>query len=133
MGRNKFRPFVPVIILFILVNAFVVAARESIESRGFDQAFLVYGNLLLFAVTFFSYLISRRGLQATNPNAFVRAITTSMIVKMMLVIAAVAIYIVSAGADINKPSLFATMILYLVYTFLEVGILMKQARDKANG
>lgn len=132
MGRYKFRPFVPVILLFIVVNAFVVAARESIESRGFDQAFLIYGNLLLFAATFVSYLIASKGLRATNPNAFIRSVTASMMVKMLLVIVAVAIYIVSFGADVNKPSLFTTMLLYLVYTFLEVGILMKQAKDQAN-
>ena len=128
--QNKFRPFLPVLIFFIIINAFLVAARSSLESRGFDQVILLYANLLLLAATFFSYLIARKGLSDPNPNAFVRAITGSMIAKMILVVAAIVIYVLSIEGEINKPSLFAAMFLYLIYTFIEVGILTKQARKK---
>ena len=130
MVRNKFRPFLPIIILFIIVNAILVAARTSIESRGFDQPMLIYANILLLAATFFSYLIARRGLADPNPNAFVRSVTGSMMAKMLLVIIAILIYVFSIEGEINKPSLFAAMALYLVYTFLEVGILTKQVKRK---
>ena len=130
MVRNKFRPFLPIIILFIIVNAFLIAARTSIESRGFDQPMLIYANILLLATTFFSYLIARRGLADPNPNAFVRSVTGSMMAKMLLVIIAILIYVFSIEGEINKPSLFAAMALYLVYTFLEVGILTKQVKRK---
>ena len=130
MVRNKFRPFLPVIILFIIVNAFLIAARTSIESRGFDQPMLIYANILLLAATFFSYLIARRGLVDPNPNAFVRSITGSLMAKMLLVIIAIVIYVFSIEGEINKPSLFAAMALYLVYTFIEVGILTKQVKQK---
>ena len=128
--QNKFRPFLPVVIFFIIINAFLIAARSSLESRGFDQAMLIYANLLLLAATFFSYLIARKGLLDANPNAFVRAITGSMIAKMVLVVAAIVIYIFTIEGEINKPSLFTAMFLYLVYTFIEVSILIKQARRK---
>lgn len=130
MVRNKFRPFLPIIILFIIVNAFLIAARTSIESRGFDQPMLIYANILLLAATFFSYLIASRGLADPNPNAFVRSVTGSMMAKMLLVIIVIVIYVFSIEGEINKPSLFAGMALYLVYTFLEVGILTKQVKRK---
>src|SRR5690606_11286144 len=128
--QNKFRPFLPIVILFIIINAFLIAARSSLESRGFDQAMLIYANILLLAATFFSYLIARKGLLDPNPNAFVRSVTASMITKMILVVAAILIYIFSIDGEINKPSLFTAMLLYLVYTFIEVSILTKQARRK---
>lgn len=130
MGSSKFRPFIPVIILFVIVNALLIAARTSLESRGFDQGMLIYANILLLAITFFSYLIAQRGLLATNANAFVRAITGSMMIKMLLVIIAIVIYVLSIEGEVNKPSLFTAMALYLVYTFVEVGILMKQVQRK---
>lgn len=130
MVRNKFRPFLPIIILFIIVNAFLIAARTSIESRGFDQPMLIYANILLLAATFFSYLIASRGLADPNPNAFVRSVTGSMMAKMLLVIIVIVIYVFSIEGEINKPSLFVGMALYLVYTFLEVGILTKQVKRK---
>ena len=130
MVPNKFRPFLPIIVFFIIVNAFLIAAGSSLASRGFDQSMLIYANLLLLAATFFSYLIARRGLADPNPNAFVRSITGSMMAKMMLVVIAIVIYVFSIDGEINKPSLFAAMALYLVYTFIEVGILTKQVKRK---
>ena len=130
MVPNKFRPFLPIIVFFIIVNAFLIAAGSSLASRGFDQSMLIYANLLLLAATFFSYLIARRGLADHNPNAFVRSITGSMMAKMMLVVIAIVIYVFSIDGEINKPSLFAAMALYLVYTFIEVGILTKQVKRK---
>lgn len=130
MVPNKFRPFLPIIVFFIIVNAFLIAAGSSLASRGFDQSMLIYANLLLLAATFFSYLIARRGLADPNPNAFVRSITGSMMAKMLLVVIAIVIYVFSIDGEINKPSLFAAMALYLVYTFIEVGILTKQVKRK---
>lgn len=132
MLKNKFRPFTPVVLLFIIVNGLLIAGRTSLESGGFDQGMLIYANLLLFAATFFSYLLSLQGLKATNPYAFVRAITGSMILKMLLCLAAALVYIIMNRDSINKPSLFTAMGLYLVYTFTEVSILMKQAKPKEN-
>ncbi|MBA2500681.1 MAG: hypothetical protein H0V30_13205 [Chitinophagaceae bacterium] len=130
MGSSKFRPFIPVIILFVIINALLVAGRTSLESRGFDQGMLIYANILLLSITFFSYLFAHRGLLAKNANAFVRAITGSMMIKILLVIIAVVIYVLSIEGEVNKPSLFTAMALYLVYTFMEVGILMKQVQRK---
>ncbi|HEY9362061.1 MAG TPA: hypothetical protein VIQ00_02285 [Chitinophagaceae bacterium] len=132
MLKTKFRPFTPVIIIFIIVNSLLVAGRTSFESRGFDQGMLIYANLLLFAATFFSYLLSLRGLKSTNPHAFVRAIMGSMMLKMVLCLAAVLAYILMNRDNINKASLFGAMGLYLVYTFVEVSVLMKQAKQKEN-
>lgn len=106
----------------------MVAGKESLESRGFDQGILIYGNLLLLAATFFSYLLALRGIKATNPNAFVRAMIASIMLKMLICLAAALAYIIMHRENINKPSLFACMGMYLIYTFIEVGILMKLAK-----
>ena len=98
-----------------------------------DQDVLIAGNLLLFAITFFSFLLAERGLQQKNPHAFVRAIYSSIMIKLFICIIAAFVYISINKANLNKPVLFACMGLYLVYTFLEVYILMKLLRQKKNG
>jgi hypothetical protein len=56
-----------------------------------------------------------------------------MMVKLFACIIAAFIYIATAKDGVNKAALFTLMGLYLVYTFIEVGILTKLLRQKSNG
>lgn len=130
--RSKFREFAPIVLLFVVLNALVIAFRSRWIGWNVDQDVLIFGNLFLFAVTFFSFLIAKRGLQNTNPHAFVRAVMGSIMVKMFLAAIAAFAYISTQKKDLNKPALFICMGLYLVYTFLEVSVLTRMLRNKHN-
>ena len=126
------RPFVPISVFFILLNAFFVAGKGLLEKWGVDQSVLILGNLLLFVVTAISFAVSSRGLKATNPHAFVRAVYGSVMIKFFVFAIAAFIYIQSAKAAVNKSGLFICMGLYLVYTFMEVSVLTKLLKNKKN-
>lgn len=130
--RNKFRDFVPVVLLFVIVNALAISLRNSWENWKVSQDLLIYGNLFLFAVTFLSFLIAKRGLQSSNPHAFVRSVYGSIMFKLFLCLIAAFVYIAIYKKDLNKPAFFALMGLYLVYTFLEVSILTRLLRHRPN-
>lgn len=131
--RNRFREFVPVVLLFVIVNSFAFSAGNMMRRWNMDQDVLIAGNLLLFAVTFFSFLLAEGGLQKKNPHAFVRAIYSSTMIKLLLCIVAAFVYMAVNKGNLNKAALFTCMGLYLVYTFLEVFILMKLLKQKKNG
>jgi hypothetical protein len=126
------RQFLPILFLFIILNAIFIGFRSFLEANGFDQEVLIYSNLLLFGVTVIGFLLQRRGLTTPNPHAFVRSVYLSMIIKLLVCMIVVVIYITNVGNDVNKPSLFVSMGLYLVYTAMEVVGLMKSAKRK-NG
>jgi Ca2+/Na+ antiporter len=84
----------------------------------------------LFLITFLSFVLGLRGLKNPNPHAFVRSVYTSMMLKLFLCIIAAFIYIAMYRDNLNKPALFICMGLYLVYTFMEVSILMKLLKEK---
>lgn len=123
--RNRFREFAPIVLLFIVLNGFFIAGSASLQKWNVDQSLVIAGNLLLFAITFVSFLVAERGLQKENPNAFVRSIYTSMMVKLFIALFAALIYIAINRKGLNKPGLFTLMGLYLVYTFLEVRVLTR--------
>lgn len=131
--RSRFRDFVPVILLFIILNALFVAGRSWLERWGADQGVLIGGNLLLFAITFLSFLMAQRGLRNPNPHRFVRSVYSSILIKLFACMIAALAYIAIHKSNLNKPALFTCMGLYLVYTFLEVSVLMKMLKSKANG
>lgn len=130
--RNRFREFVPIVLIFIGVNALLISGGSWLKRFGADQNILIAGNLLIFIITFFSFLLAERGLQNPNPHAFVRAVYSSMMLKLFICIIAAFLYIAANRDHINKPALFGCMGLYLVYTFSEVSILMKLLRNKPN-
>jgi hypothetical protein len=130
--RNRFRDFVPVVLLFVVINGLAISLNSRLGFWGVSQDVLVGGNLFLFVVTFISYLIARRGLQKDNTNAFVRSIYGSILFKLFICLIAAFIYIAVQQKGLNKPGFFICMGLYLVYTFLEVSILTRLLRHKPN-
>ena len=129
--KNK-KPFSPVILLFIILNALFLTGRNALERWNVDQMVLIAGNILLFVITAISFILAQRGLKSTNTHVFIRSVIVSIMIKLFVSIIAAFIYISIFKKQINKPALFTCMGLYLVYTFLEVSILTKQLKSKSN-
>jgi hypothetical protein len=133
MMQKRRRAFLPLVVFFILLNAFFVSGKSLLEKRGIDQSVLILGNSVIFVVTMISFFISQRGLKSANPNAFIRSVYGSFILKFFVFAIAAFIYIQMAKTSVNKPALFACMGFYLIYTFMEVSVLTKMLKKKADG
>ena len=129
---KNMKPFLPVVLLFIVLNAFFIAGKTMLQRWDADQNVLIIGNALLFIITIVSFLLAQRGLRNTNTHAFIRAIIGGIMIKLFVFVIAAFIYISIFKKEINKPALFTCMGLYLVYTFFEVSVLTKQLKQKAN-
>lgn len=132
MNKETHKAYFPIVLLFILLNGLILTAKTFLQSRGFDREFLIWANLFLFLLSIGGFLLQRKGLRSTNPQAFVRGVYASMIFKMFVTMAVVLIYFFIVGSKVNKPALFTAMGLYIVYTAVEVTSLMKLARKKKN-
>jgi ACR3 family arsenite efflux pump ArsB len=133
MKETKSKAFVPIVMFFIALNAFLIAGRNILERWGADQQVLLIGHTLIFIISFISFRIALRGLNNPNPNVFVRSVMGSIMIKMFVLVILAFIYISIYKKDINKPALFGCMGLYLVYTFMEVAALTRLLKRKANG
>lgn len=127
------KTFTPLIIVFLLLALGIFALRSELELRGFSWQLLSGGNLFLYVVTIISSRMLEKGLEAENTHAFLRNAYGGIMVKLFSCAIAALIYIVLAGSSLNKRSLFALMMLYLLYTFIELSIIMKQSKRKKNG
>lgn len=130
MKREK--SLLPVILVFVILNALFVGLRSRWAAWGVDNQVLIIGNVFLFVITLISFLISRKGLHHKNPHVFTRSVMGSIMIKMFLSIIVAFIYISIYKKDLNKPALFICMGLYLVYTFLEVASLTRLLRRHPN-
>ena len=132
MNRNRMGPLRSMIIAFIVLNGFFVAGKGMLAKWNIDQAVVIGGNLLLFLVSLVSFVITRRSLSSPNPNAFVRAMYGSFMIKLFVCAIAAFAYIMTVKEQVNKPALFTCMGLYILYAVFEVAALTKMLKQKKN-
>lgn len=122
----------PMIVLFVVLNAFFIAGKNMLARWGVDQSVVIAGNLILFTVSLASFLLTRRSLASANPSAFVRAIYGSFIIKFFVCAVAAFVYIMAVKKQVSKPALITCMGLYIVYTAIEVSALTKLLKQRKN-
>ncbi len=119
----------PVVILFILVNAFLIVMKSRLQAWGFDIDVLLVGNTFLFLLSIFTYFLHRKAIKAARTPEFLKYFYLAFLLKFFLTIALVVVYALIANS-INKPAILSCMGLYLVYTFIETRLLLKASKRK---
>lgn len=130
MTRRR-KPIYPLMLVFVILNAFFIAGRHLLERHGFSQDLLLMGNVFLFLISIGSFLVAQRGLNNQNPHAFVRSVYASIMMKLFLCLIVAFVYIATQRKALNKPAFFTLMGLYLLYTFIEVAALTRLLRNRS--
>jgi hypothetical protein len=126
------KSIIPLVVVFLIIGVAVLVFKNILQQHGVDWQVLSGGNLFLYAVTMVSMHMLTKGLHASNTQAFLRGAYSGVLLKLFACAGAAFIYILASGDNVNKPALFACMGLYLVYTFVEMSVIMKQSNRKKN-
>jgi len=132
MNKQAFRNFLPAIILFLVLNSGFLGMMKRLQDWGFDYPVLIFGNIIVFCISFLSYWMAAKGLTTKNNHAFFRWVYGSVMLKLFLLAGVAFVYIMMNKEGVNKPALFFCMGLYIIYTFIEVSALMKVNKQKTN-
>ena len=128
--ENKTRSFWPIAAIFVVVALFALAARNWLAERwNMDYLVLSVGNVVLFLATAFSFYLYSKALRNKNVQLFLRMMYSSLLIKMVFCLAATLIYLFVAGKDVNKAAIIACFVLYMVYTYMEVKVLMRLSKN----
>jgi len=131
-NKANVRLFRPILLIFIFLSIVFAVASSALASRGIDYRVLFAGNILLFAVTTASFFLYVKGLGNKNMHAFVRVMYGSLLVKFMVCLVAVLIYASVMKTGVNRNGIFGCFILYVLYTWLEVRILLRLSGTKSD-
>lgn len=126
MGK-KIRPLV---LFFLIVNALTVVGAKQIAAWGMKQDVLIVANILLFVFSLIGLLLQLNASKNPNPNAIVRAVMAGMGLKLIGFAAALLIYLSIVGKDKSVYSIYAALGLYVVYTWMEVRLFLRQNPKK---
>ncbi|MBN9297603.1 MAG: hypothetical protein J0I41_11355 [Filimonas sp.] len=116
MGKE----YIPLFIIFILVNTICLIYTTALVQKGFDPLVIQGANLILFVLALIGAFMHNRAVKSNNPHAFVRSIMSAMVLKLFVIGASVFIYLYLAGAQRNVKGIVIGMVLYILYSILEV-------------
>ncbi|MFN5375703.1 MAG: hypothetical protein ACK492_05030 [Chitinophagaceae bacterium] len=120
----------PIWLLFIVVNFIALVFYKQLKTAGIDADVLITGNIFVFTLTIVSFYMLNRGLNAKSTFNFMSAVYGSFLMKFIVGAGAVVLYVLYAGEQKNLPAVFASMFLYLFYTFLEIKGLLELLKQK---
>ncbi len=128
-GKPAKHTFLPIIGLFIFVGAILRLLMVQLESNGVNTFVLQTGNLFLFLIFMVSVWLQRKGMDDKSTHVFLRNVYGGMLLKLFGGAIAAFVYIYLSRGNINKPALFGTMFLYMVYTVIELKVVLKKSKS----
>lgn len=131
-GPGFLKSFRPILILFIVLNAGIAVSRSLLDKYKVDSQVLIWGNLVLFVATLVSFFFYFRSISQQQGYGFLNQIYMGIFAKMMLCLLSAFLYIYLAGKTANKPAVIICLVLYLIYTVIEMSILTKISRSRKN-
>ena len=123
----------PLVVAFLVIGIGIFVCRNYLQQHNIDWQVLSGSNLFIYVVTVVSMNMLSSGLSASNTQLFLRKAYGGIMLKLFACAGAAFVYILVAGQGLNKKALFISMGLYLVYTFIEMSVIMKQSQQKKNG
>jgi hypothetical protein len=117
-----------VLLLFIILSGIFYVLKNLIDQTTVNYNVLIFGNLLLFIVSWISVRMSTKAVRHENVQVFLRLMYGSFILKFFVLAIAAFIYISIFKKEVNKPALFGCFGLYILYTAIEVRSVLKQSK-----
>src|SRR5688572_28639193 len=106
LQRPLFKLFLPILLIFVLISSLSLVFGNRLTGWNIDAMLVLFGNLVLFLVTAFSFILYRKALLAANTAAFLRNVYSGMLLKLFICMAAAFVYIYAAGSHVNRNGLF---------------------------
>jgi len=120
MQQSFIKLLLPVFLVFILVTTLCMAVPNLWDSYGINHTVVAIYNLLLFALSAVILSMHFKAVKNPNPNVFSASVMGSTVLKLFVLGIATVIYLVIAGKEKSVLAIIVGMILYVVYTVLDV-------------
>jgi len=120
----------PLALVFVICNILFISGKNILVKWGIDNGILIIANSLFLILALITFFIQQKALKNTNPNVFIRSVMAGMMIKMFVTITAIIVYWFIMKDEFNKPAVFGTMLLYIIYLAVEVSLITKLNKQK---
>ena len=122
----------PFLVLYFSIWVVFKVAHVWLVSHQVDLNVAKYANSLIWVLSMISFLITQKSFANPNPQASVRAIMSSFMIKFFVIAIAAFIYIYLQRKTVNLPALYLAALFYILYTTLEVRLLLNQLKKSTH-
>jgi len=126
----SFKTVLPLFITFAFLTVVIFAANFLFTEKGIDYTVMMGGNCLFFLVSLFVFRMQYMAMYNSNPNVFIRSVMGGMLIKVFCCVIAVVAYYFISGKAFNKPAVYVSMVIYIIYLVVEVRTIMKLNKSK---
>lgn len=126
----RIRVVMPLLITFFVLAVLILAAKFFDTPGRIDYTVLMGGNCLFFLISLFVFRMQYNAMHNSNPNVFIRTVMGGMLIKVLVCVIAVVAYYFISGSMFNKPAVYLSMIIYIIYLWVEVRTIMKLNKQK---
>ncbi len=112
--------FLPAVFVFVFVTMVFMLLPRFWDRNGINHKVVFLTNLLLFGLSILTLWMHTKAINNPNPNAFSTSVLGGTVIKLFVLGIATVVYLVLAGKDKSILAIVAGMILYVVYTVLDV-------------
>jgi hypothetical protein len=119
------KKLLPIFSVFVLTNLIVFILKNYSPIAHFKSDFILVVNALLFGMSLFNHFRLSNNFNS-NPNAMVRSVMLGTLLKMIVFAGAALVYATQKKGPVGILTLIISMVLYLIYTFLEIQWTLKK-------
>ena len=119
------KKLLPVFSVFVLTNLIVFILKNYLPIAQLNSDFILVVNALLFGMSLFNHYRLSNNIN-NNPNAMVRSVMLGTLLKMIVFAGAALVYATQKKGPVGILTLIISMVLYLIYTFLEIQWTLKK-------
>lgn len=120
------------LLVFVLICLLAFFFKNELAKVKMDYRVILFANALLFVLSVFSLSIHTKALSNSNPNVFVRGVMIANVLKILGLAAAALIYISVAGKATSANAVFASLFLYIIYTWVEKRETIRMSKSRKN-
>lgn len=122
-------PAFPLILTFVVMTV-LLAGALFIDQATINIYVLMFANLLFFATSLMIFRMQTNAMKNPNPGVFIRSVMGGMVIKMFICLVAIMGYVFASNKQFNKPAVYISVLIYLLYLIVEVALVMKLNKRK---
>ena len=132
MNKTFLQAIRPMLVIFVALSAFFITGKNWLIKQGIDHEVLIIGNVVIALASIASLWVLLKAGRSANPQSFVRSMYGSFMIRFFVILVAAFIYIITAKKNVNKPAIVSCAAIYIVYSFIEISILLKLLKRKKD-
>jgi len=126
----SFRTVFPLVVTFLVLTVLCIAGNIFLADKGINFMVVMGGNVVFFLISLLVFRMQYMAMYNSNPQVFIRSVMSGTIIKMFGCLAAVIGYYFASRPAFNKPAIYISMIIYVVYLVVEVRTILKLNKTK---